>query len=107
MAILYKDEYVTCDEDAIAIHQYYFPFGSKRIPYTTIQHIEEEPMDLLMGGLRLWGMGLAPYWFHLDIQRPNKNRLIVVDFGEWIKAVITPANHDAVIQILRQKTAIY
>lgn len=106
MSVLYEDEYVTCDDDAITIHQYYFPFGSKRIPYSSIQKFEEMEMSLWDGGLRIWGMGLAPYWFHLDLQRPQKNRCIAIDFGELIKAIITPADHHTVFQILRQKVTI-
>jgi hypothetical protein len=103
MAILYEDPYLICDDDAITIHQYYFPLGSKRIAYSSIEQMHQEPMDYFSGSLRFWGMGLAPYWFHLDWERPYKNRCIILDSGEWIKPVITPTDQDVVWRILQAK----
>ena len=103
MTILYEDDFIVCDDDAITINWYYFPLGSKRIAYHKIRNIQEESMNFLTGGLRIWGMGLSPHWFHLDPNRPSKNKCIVLDEGEWIKSVITPKSHDRVMQILREK----
>ncbi|QZZ21112.1 hypothetical protein J5X98_00940 [Leptothermofonsia sichuanensis E412] len=105
MSILYEDDYIVCDDDALTIHWYYFPIGSKRIPYGSIRHITEEPIGVWTGAGRIWGMGLSPDWFHLDPKRPFKTRCIVIDDGNWVKSVITPDNHDAVFRILQRKTA--
>ncbi|WP_017306159.1 hypothetical protein [Spirulina subsalsa] len=103
MTILYEDEYIVCDDDAITIHYYYFPLGSKRIPYREIRKVETEPMTWWAGGLRIWGGNLA-YWFHLDPKRPWKEKLIIIDEGDWTKPVITPEDHPRVWQILQEKT---
>jgi len=34
-ASLYRDDYIECDRHGLTIHWYYFPFGDKRIEYTT------------------------------------------------------------------------
>ncbi|MBE9116281.1 hypothetical protein IQ249_10270 [Lusitaniella coriacea LEGE 07157] len=107
MTILYEDQYLTCDEDAITIHWYYFPFGSKRIPYSKIRNIRREEMNFWTGSKgRIWGMGLTPEWFHCDIKRPGKDRCITIDDGEWVKSVITPDDCDRVFQILLAQTSL-
>ena len=101
MTILYEDEYIVCDDNAITIHWYYFPIGSKRIPYNTIRSIQEESMEFWTGGGRIWGMGLSPYWFHLDWKCPLKTKCIIIDDGNWIKSIITPNEHNTVMRILQ------
>jgi len=101
MAILYEDQHVVCDDDALTIKRYHFPIGSKRIPYQDIKSVEEVPLDWLTGKLRIWGMGPAPYWFHLDWSRPNKDRGLVLDYGSWLKSVVTPNDLPKVLEILR------
>jgi hypothetical protein len=106
MTVLYEDNYIICDDDAITINWYYFPVGSKRIAYNKIRQLEQENMDFWSGAGRIWGMGLTPHWFHLDPNRPNKNRCLIVDDGEWVKSVITPENLDRVKEILQEKTLL-
>jgi hypothetical protein len=103
MTVLYEDTYIVCDDDAITIHWYYFPIGSKRIPYSTIRQISQEPMTLWTGKGRMWGMGFSPHWFHADPRRAFKDRCIVVDDGNWIQSVVTPDDLDAVWRILQTK----
>jgi hypothetical protein len=105
MAALYEDRNVTCDDTGLTIHRYYFPFmGDKRVPYAEVRRADDRPMGPLTGQLRIWGMGLAPYWFHLDPDRPNKARCIALDIGRTIRPVITPDDVDAVLAILRERT---
>lgn len=105
MTILYQDNFIICDDDALTIDWYYFPFGSKRIPYKSIKNFSEENIGLFTGQGRIWGMGFSPHWFHLDPQRPTKTKCIILDDGEWIKSVITPDDCERVMQILRDKIA--
>ncbi|MEZ0371290.1 MAG: hypothetical protein ACAI44_19505 [Candidatus Sericytochromatia bacterium] len=104
MSILYEDKYLICDDDSITIKEYYFPFGSKRIPYASIRKLEEKELGVFSGRYRFWGMDLEPYWYHLDWQRASKRHGIVLDLGEWIKPVVTPAQHDMVLAVLKEKT---
>ncbi len=106
MATLYEDPHITCDDDGLTIHNYYFPSSSdKRVPYAVIRHAQARTMGPLTGQWRIWGMGLAPYWYHRDAGRPNKTRCIVLDVGAVIRPVITPDNVDAVLAILADKVS--
>jgi hypothetical protein len=106
MSVLYEDNYIVCDDDAITIHWYYFPIGSKRLSYIDIRSVQEENLGFWTGAGRIWGMGLSPEWFHLDPNRPSKTRCIVIDEGSWVKSAITPDDHDRVLRILREKTSL-
>ena len=104
MSIIYADRYIVCDREGITIHWYYFPLGtSKRIEYSQIKSIEEKELTLFQGKLRLWGMDLSPYWFHLDVSRFQKSKFIAIDEGEWIKPAITPEDYPRVLEILRER----
>lgn len=105
MTTLYEDRNVTCDETGLTIHHYYFPLGGeKRVPYTEIRKVEERAMGPLTGQWRIWGMGMPPYWFHLDGRRPQKTRCIALDVGGFVRPAVTPDDVDAVLAILRDKT---
>jgi hypothetical protein len=106
MSILYEDKYIICDDDALTINYYYFPVGSKRIPYQKIQKMQKEDMNFWRGGSRIWG-GSFSFWFNLDPQRPWKNKLIIIDEGELTKPVITPDKAEEVWQILLAKTSFH
>jgi hypothetical protein len=103
MPVIYQDNQIICDDEALTILHYYFPLGSKRIPYTAIKKIEDYQMGLLTGKLRIWGTSLPTYWFHFDLSRPLKTFAIIVDTGDIVKPVITPDNHDLVFDLLRDR----
>jgi hypothetical protein len=100
---LYEDKYITCDDDAITVRQYYFPLGTKRIRYDEIRWFDQRRIGMMTGRYRIWGAGDPRYWFHLDATRPKKSKAIVIDKGDWVKAVITPDDPDAVLHILEEK----
>jgi hypothetical protein len=107
MATLYEDRHITCDDEGITIHRYYFPFfADKRVPYAAIRGAEDRAMGPLTGRWRIWGMGLPPYWFHLDAERPRKSRCITLDVSSAIRPAVTPDNVDAVLAILRSKAHV-
>lgn len=103
MGVLYEDKRITCDEDGITIRQYYFPFGDKRITYDTIVAFDQLRMGALTGRYRIWGATDPRYWFHLDAERPKKTKAVIIDKGDWVKAVITPDDPDAVLHILEER----
>ncbi|MTF37517.1 hypothetical protein [Cyanobacterium aponinum] len=104
MTILYEDEYIICDDDALTIRCYYFPFGDKRIPYKKINKVSTQEMTWWTGKTRIWGGSLS-YWLNLDPKRPWKDKLIIIDEGELTKPVITPDNPEQVYQILLSKVS--
>jgi hypothetical protein len=104
MSVLYRDRYVICDEEALTIRFYYFPIGDKRIPYARIRGVKEHQMGIWTGQWRIWGSGDLRHWFHLDPTRPRKRKALIVDKGDWVRAVITPDDPDRVLEILRDRT---
>jgi hypothetical protein len=103
MAILYQDRRIAADEDGITVSMYYFPFGSKRIPYSAIRSWEEYEMGALTGQWRIWGMGTSPRWFCLDADRPRKTRAFILDIGGWIKPVLTHDDPDPFRRVLEER----
>ncbi|MDG2990721.1 PH domain-containing protein [Candidatus Synechococcus calcipolaris G9] len=97
--ILYEDTYISCDRQGLTIRWYYFPFGDKSVPYSSIQSYEKLELGF-EGKWRLWGMGLIPHWFHLDPNRPKKEEGIFIDDGHPIKMIITPDDIEAVLALL-------
>ena len=104
---LYEDASVRLDEDGITIRRYYFPLaGSKRIAYGDIRGIKPEQMTFASGGGRIWGATDPRYWFPLDIHRPRKQRLLILDVGARVRPCITPDDPDRVIELLRDRAPI-
>ena len=48
MGIHYEDSHIVCDDDALVIHQYYFPIGSRRIPYRDIRSVKDPTASSLL-----------------------------------------------------------
>jgi hypothetical protein len=101
---LYSDRWISCDDHAITIRAYYFPWGSKRIAYGTIRSAVIVPIALASGKARLWGTTNPTLWASLDPQRPSKDRALVLDIGSRIRPFLTPDDVDAVAQIIQRKT---
>jgi hypothetical protein len=54
----YDDDTIVCGTDRLEIHSYYFPFGTKRVPYTQIKGLQRiEIKGLRSGKWRFWGTG--------------------------------------------------
>ena len=43
MEASYKDRWIECAADAVVIRGYYFPWGTKRIPYQSIREVRRVP----------------------------------------------------------------
>ena len=51
----YRDRWITCTATEVEIRGYYFPWGTKHIPYKTINAIRSVEMGMLSGRGRIWG----------------------------------------------------
>lgn len=97
--MLYDDGKIACGDAALLIRRYY-PWGTKRIPYTSVRSITRLPI-----GIRRWrlsGSGDFRHWWNLDPRRPKKSIALDIDTGHWIHPTITPDDPDAVERILIQ-----
>lgn len=102
--VWYEDSGLRLDEDGITIRRYYFPLaGPKRIPYSEIRGFKAEQMTFASGGGRIWGATDPRYWFPLDIHRPRKKQLLILDVGARVHPCITPDDPDRVIELLRDR----
>jgi hypothetical protein len=96
MSALYRDRWIECTDDAVVIRGYYFPWGTKRIPYGSIRTIREVKMGVLTGKGRIWGSTTLRYWASLDPGRPSKSTALILDTGARILPFITPDDPAAV-----------
>ena len=98
----YDDGGIRCTDDAVYIRGYYFPWGTKRVPYSAIRSVERFSMTALGGKGRIWGSGDFRHWANLDPSRPRKSIGLYLDLGKHIVPFITPDDPDAVEAAIRQ-----
>ena len=96
MSALYRDRWIECTADAVRIHGYYFPWGTKSIPYSSIRTIRRVEMGTFTGKGRIWGSTTLRYWASLDPGRPAKSTALILDTGRHILPFITPDDPAAV-----------
>ncbi|MDI5965177.1 hypothetical protein POF50_009700 [Streptomyces sp. SL13] len=101
----YRDRWVECGERGLRIRGYYFPWGTKAIPYGRIKGVRRVDMDVFSGRGRIWGTSNPRYWFHLDPRRPSKTSGLVLDVGGYVHPFITPDDPAAVEAAIRAHTA--
>jgi hypothetical protein len=100
----YDDGRIVCGPDRLEIHDYYFPIGTKRVPYTQIKGLQRiELKGPLSGKWRIWGTGNPRYWANLDTKRPRKEVGFVVDVGRRVSPIVTPDNPEAFETVLRDR----
>lgn len=102
---LYDDDRVVLDRHGVTLRRYYFPLGRSRlIGYEQIQSIEQHPNSWLAVRGRLWGTGTPRYWLPLDLGRPWRRTLVVLDVGDRFRPAFTPKDPERVLEILRDHT---
>ena len=96
---LYNDGEIICDEGGLLIRRYY-PWGSKRIPYSAIRKVSRLPIRIRKW--RIWGSGDFRHWWNLDPHRTKKHVALELDTGHQILPTITPDDVDAVEAIIKE-----
>jgi hypothetical protein len=99
----YSDRWITLTGEALAIRAYYFPWGTKRIPLSTIRHVTRVDLDLFHGRARIWGTANPGVWVSLDPRRPRKRVGFLIDHGRGITPLITPDDPGALQAALRER----
>ena len=103
MAADYDDGRIVCDASGLRIRMYYFPAGTKVIPYRSIKGVRRFDMTLLRGQWRIWGTANFKYWANLDTKRPSKRAGLLLDVGKSVSPFITPDDADAVEALIRER----
>lgn len=102
--MLYDDGRIACDDTGVVIRWYYL-WGAKRIPYSSIRSVMHRPLSSWRRRWRLWGSGDLVHWYNLDGSRPKKKDALEIDTGGRIRPTITPDDADAVARILTEHLA--
>lgn len=104
MTDTYSDGSIVCGPDRLEIHSYYFPAGTKSVPYSRIRGLRRfEVKGVRSGKWRIWGTGNPRYWANLDRRRPTKRVGFVIDLGGRISPIVTPDDPDAFESVLRDR----
>jgi hypothetical protein len=98
---MYKDRWVECTDEGLRIRGYYFPWGTKHIPYTKVRSVQRVVMSSFRGQWRLWGTSNPRYWASLDPKRGSKKEGLVLDTGRFVHPFITPDDVGAVEACIR------
>jgi hypothetical protein len=95
MALEYEDKWIRCTPDAVEVRGYYFPWGTKHIPYDSIRSIQRVNLGALTGRTRVWGTSNPGRWASFDPRRPRKQVGFDVQVGGPVKPFITPDDPNA------------
>ena len=105
MSTVYQDRWIRCEADGIRIRAYYFPWGTKRIPYSVISGFQRVRLSWgLRGKGRIWGTANPRSWASLDPGRPDRETGFVLDLGGRIRPFVTPDDPDAFEAAVREHT---
>jgi hypothetical protein len=102
----YRDRWIECTPAELRIRGYYFPWGTKRIPYWQVRGLRRVSLSPLRGKARIWGTGNPRYWASLDPGRPGKSVGLVLDLGGRVHPFLTPADPLALEALLRQRCGL-
>jgi hypothetical protein len=79
----YDDGLIQLDREAITLRRYHFPSGtSKIIPLRAIRGYKSEPLGFFFDRFLIWGGPDPRRWLPLDIWRPIKSTLVILDVAD-------------------------
>lgn len=100
MADTYRDTWISCTDDAIRIRGYYFPWGTKTVPYDRLAAVRRVRLGPLTGQYRVWGTANWTVWASLDPHRMRKSEGLLLDLGRRIRPLVTPDDVPAALAVL-------
>ena len=102
--VVYLDKLVEITDNSILFRWYYFPFGSKRVILSDIDHIVEKKPTLWSGKWRIHGTGDFKTWFPCDWKRPIRDRIFIISFhNKWKRIGFTVEDSETVAKIFKDK----
>lgn len=102
----YDDGTIVCGPDGLEIHHYYFPFGTKSVPYGEVKAVRRVDIGALSGQWRIWGTANYRYWANLDPRRPKKKVGFIIDSGHTVSPVVTPDDPDGFEATIRERASL-
>lgn len=102
----YNDAKIECTAAGIRIRGYYFPYGTKDLPYTSVKGMRRFEMTALRGRWRIGGTGTFRYWANLDVHRLKKKVGFILDRGKSVNPFITPDAPDGAEAVIREPAGL-
>jgi hypothetical protein len=99
VAAEYDDGGVACTDGELIIGHYYFPVGSKHVPYPAIREVRRVSLSPF-GQWRIYGSNDFIHWFNFDPRRPLKRSGLVIYAAGQVRPLITPDDPDQVAKVL-------
>ena len=93
----YDDGKVACTDHDLVIRDYYFPPRAKRIPYSAIRQVRQEPLSSMGLRVKTYGSADLIHWFNLDRHRSSKDVALIISLAGRVRPVITPDHADRVV----------
>ena len=88
---VYDDGMILLDRQAITLRRYHFPSGtSKVIPLRSVRSYRAESLGLITERFRIWGSTDPRRWMPLDVWRPIKSTLVVLNVPGTVPAPAFP-----------------
>lgn len=91
----YRDRRIATDAHGVVIRAYYFPWGTKRVPYGALRSVTRVSLGALTGRARVWGTSNPRNWANLDLGRSHKSVGYLLDSGRFVRPFITPDDPQA------------
>lgn len=105
MTELFREDGIIGDGTSVTLRRYY-PWASKRVPYSSIKAVQRITLTGLRGRGRLWGTLNPRYWANLDTKRTKKTVGLILDVGKHVRPYVTPDDTDALESLLREKAGL-
>ena len=105
--VAYADRLIRITDDAILFRCYYFPWGSKRVELSAIDHVEVLQPTLLNGKWRIHGTGDFRTWFPRDVKRPRRDLIFILNLHRKRRRIgFTVEDSNAVKKFFADKNMI-
>jgi len=103
--VIYEDPLITLYTDSLRVKNYYFLFlGTKRVSFADISSIRVEEPTLFSGKWRLQGTRDFRTWFPLDVARPIRDKIFIVELRQKrMRIGFTVRDSGAVMRLLAEK----
>jgi hypothetical protein len=105
MTVLLSEPSIICEDDRLILRNYY-PWGSKKVLYTSVVGVQQVRLTATRGRLRIWGSANFTLWANLDGRRAKKSAGLILDIGKRVRPFITPDDPDKVDTIIRERAGL-